>query len=436
MPSATYLWAKAINYIEQKHSAAVITTWFDDVDVIEFENNTLVLFSPNDFRRPILEEQCRPMIRDAMASIGYPDVNIMILDEKQLEEYRNRGKINDANTISSEFTFDNFIVGPSNQFAHGAAVAVANNPANAYNPLLIYGESGLGKTHLLYAIANAIRQDHPEFNIVYVNSEDFTNELISAIQLGKNVEFRSKYRTADLLLIDDIQFIAGKESTQMEFFHTFNTLYEHRKQIVLTSDRPPEEMSKLEERLKTRLQWGLQADIQPPDYETRVAIIQNKSSAKGMKLPTEVITYVAENITSNVRQLEGTVNKIMAYTNMNDFEMNRTNVSRAIKDMFKGKESFLPTPQLVISEVSAYYNISESILRGKARDKTTAEARQVSMYLIRNLTSLSLEDIALEFGKDHSTVLHSINKIESALPGSKHLQTVIREITINVNGRL
>lgn len=236
--------------------------------------------------------------------------------------------------------------------------------------------------------------------------------------------------------MDDIQFIAGKDSTQEEFFHTFNTLYEQKKQIVLTSDRPPDVMSKLEDRLKTRFQWGLLADIQPPDYETRVAIIENKAASMGLRLPADVVAYVAENITSNVRQLEGTVNKILAYRDMTDFEINLTNVSRAIKDMFRGKDKVLPTPQLIIAEISSYYNISESVIRGTARNKNTAEARQVSMYLIRTLTSLSLEDIAAEFGKDHTTVMHSVDKVEKNLATSDHLQTVVKEVTANINGKL
>jgi chromosomal replication initiator protein len=236
--------------------------------------------------------------------------------------------------------------------------------------------------------------------------------------------------------MDDIQFIAGKDSTQEEFFHTFNTLYEQKKQIVLTSDRPPEEMSRLEDRLKTRLQWGLLADIQPPDYETRVAIIQNKAKSMGLVMPDDVINYVAENVTSNVRQLEGTVNKIMAYRDMTGMSIDLTSVSRAIKDMFKGKEKLLPTPQLIISEAAAYYNISESVIRGTARDKVTAEARQVSMYLIRKLTNLSLEETAAEFGKDHTTVMHSIQKIEKNLETSEQLKTVVKEVTANVNGKL
>lgn len=437
MASATYLWARVLSYLEQNHTEALVNTWFDDVDVVELKDNQLVLYTPNPFRKPILENQCIPYIKEAMLAVGQQQIEVVILDDDGLKAYHSQNeKTEDLDAIKREFTFENFVVGPSNRFAHAAAIAVANKPAEAYNPLLIYGESGLGKTHLLYAIANVIKRNNPNFHIVYVKGDQFTNELISAVREGRNVEFRNKYRTADLFLMDDIQFIAGKDSTQEEFFHTFNTLYEQKKQIVLTSDRPPDVMSKLEDRLKTRFQWGLLADIQPPDYETRVAIIENKAASMGLRLPADVVAYVAENITSNVRQLEGTVNKILAYRDMTDFEINLTNVSRAIKDMFRGKDKVLPTPQLIIAEISSYYNISESVIRGTARNKNTAEARQVSMYLIRTLTSLSLEDIAAEFGKDHTTVMHSVDKVEKNLATSDHLQTVVKEVTANINGKL
>ncbi len=437
MASATYLWAEVLSYIKEHRSKALLSTWFDDVDVVDLSGNQLLLFTPSPFRKPVLEQEYIPLIQEAMLAVGQQQVEVRILDQDGLREYQNRSKqTEDLDAIKREFTFSNFVVGQSNRFAHAAAKAVANMPAETYNPLFIYGESGLGKTHLLYAIANVIKDNNPDCRIVYVKGDQFTIDLIDAIAQGKNVEFRSKYRTADLFLMDDIQFIAGKESTQEEFFHTFNTLYEQKKQIVLTSDRPPAVMSKLEERLKTRFQWGLIADIQPPDYETRVAIIEKKAANIGLKLPSDVVSYVAENVTSNVRQLEGTVNKIKAYRDITGLEINLTNVSRSIKDMFKGKDKVLPTPQLIISEVSSYYNISESVIRGTARDKTTAEARQVSMYLIRNLTTLSLEDIASEFGKDHTTVMHSIKKMETNLPSNQHLQTVVKEVTANVNGKL
>lgn len=437
MASAFYIWSKVLSYIGQQHTEALVNTWFDDVEVVELKDDQLVLFTPNQFRKPILETQCIPYIRQAMLAVARQDVTVTVLDEDGLKDYKNRNKnTGDLDPIKQQYTFDNFVVGSSNEFAHAAALAVAKNPACTYNPLFIYGPSGLGKTHLLYAIANYMKKNDPNAKIVYSKSEDFTNEFIAAVGEGKNVEFRSKYRSADLFLMDDIQFIAGKERTQDEFFHTFNTLYEQRKQIVLTSDRAPEVISKLENRLKTRFQQGLIIDVQPPDYETRVAIIQKKADSLGLKLPNDVLSYVAENVTSNVRQLEGTVNKILAYRDMTGLELNLTNVSRAIKDMFRGKENVLPTPQLIISEISSYYNIPESVILGTARDKKTVEARQVAMYLIRTLTNLSYEDIGEKFGKDHSTVMHSTDKIENNMAANSHLQTVIKEVTENVNGKL
>ena len=437
MASATFLWAKILSYIERQHSEALVSAWFDDVDVVELRDDTLVLHTPSSFRKPILETQCVPYITEAMLAVGQQQIKVEILDDDGLRNYKSHDDQSDElDAIRGEFTFENFVVGPSNRLAHAAAQAVADMPAGPYNPLLIYGESGLGKTHLLYAIANVIKNNNPDFHVIYVKGDQFTNELITAIREGKNTEFRSKYRTADLFLMDDIQFIAGKEQTQEEFFHTFNTLFEAKKQIVLTSDRAPDAMSKLEDRLKTRFQWGLLADIQPPDYETRVAIIEKKAETIGLQLPPDVVTYVAENITSNVRQLEGTVKKISAYRGISGMEINLINVSRAIKDMFKGGEKILPTPQLIIAEVSSYYNLSESAIRGTARNKNITEARQVSMYLIRQLTNLSFEDIAVEYGKDHTTVMHSVDKIETNLPINAHMQTIIREITANINGKL
>lgn len=438
MASATYIWTKILSYMEDKLGEHVISTMFDDVDVVELSGNTLILFTANEFRKPLIEERFISHIQEAMLSIGKQDISVKIFNEKELSDYRSKDKTDKGiDYINPNYTFDSFVVGPSNRFAHAAAEAVAKKPSIVYNPLLIYGPSGLGKTHLLSAIANTIHSDHPDFNIVYIKSEDFTNDLITAVKLGNNADFRTKYRTADLLLMDDIQFIAGKESTQVEFFHTFNTLYEQGKQIVLTSDRPPEEMQKLEDRLKTRLSQGLMADIKAPDYETRCAIIQKKAESVGLKLPDDVISYIAENITSNVRTLEGTVNKILAYRDMSpDFEFSITSVSRAIKDMFiRGEEKIVPTPSLIIDEVSSFYNISESVLRGNKRDKRTAEARQVCMYLIRSMTTLSLEDIAQEFGKDHTTVMHSINKIGSELNQNDSLKNTVNELTVNINGK-
>ncbi len=437
MFSSAYVWAKVLGHIEDQMGAAAVSTWFDDVEVVELTEQRLVLYTPSEFRRDIIERRCADYIKDAVQELFNTSVELVILGEEELEAYQSRTQKPKFMEFNPQFTFENFIVGPSNRFAHAAAVAVANNPADAYNPLFIYGASGLGKTHLLYAIAAEIHKQHPDFNIIYIKGDQFTNELIQAVKEGRNVEFRTKYRGADLLLMDDIQFIAGKAGTEEEFFHTFNTLYEAKKQLVMTSDRPPDEMLKLEDRLRTRFQWGLVADIIPPDYETRMAIIQNKAASLDLELPDDVCSYIAENITTNIRQIEGTVKKIMAYHNLDGMPIDVPSVSRAIKDMYKGKSDALPTPSLIIAEVSRFYSIPESTIRGTLKNKVTAEARQVAMYLIRTMTNLSLIDIAAEFNRDHSTVIHAIRKIEQALDtAGSGMNDTIQDITSNINSKL
>jgi len=437
MYASSYVWAKVLTHMENLLTPAVISTWFDDAEVVEVTEQQLVICSSSEFRKDIIERRCIPYIQDAMKEIFQMDVQVKVLLKEELDAYRSRNKKPVFLEYNPQFTFDRFIVGPSNRFAHAAAIAVANKPAEAYNPLFIYGPSGLGKTHLLYAIAGEINIHHPDYNIIYIKGDQFTNELIQALQEGKNAEFRNKYRNADLFLVDDIQFIAGKDSTQEEFFHTFNNLYENHKQIVLTSDRPPSELLRLEDRLKTRFEWGLIADINPPDYETRMAIIRNKSKSLGMDMPDDVASYIAENITTNIRQIEGTVKKIKAYWELTGMEINVTNVSRAIKDMYKGKADTLPTPSLIISEVGRYYNIDEATLRGTLKNKGTAEARQMAMYLIRKMTNLSLPDIGKEFSRDHSTVIHAVRKVENAITDPKHpTNDAIKDITANINNKL
>ena len=437
MYSSAYVWAKVLTHMENLLGTTVVSTWFDDAEVVELTEHKLVLYSPSEFRKDIIERRCAPHILDAMKELFDMTVELQVLTGDEVEEFKKKGKTPQFIEYNPQFTFDRFVVGPSNRFAHAAAIAVANKPAETYNPLFIYGPSGLGKTHLLYAIAGEINYRHPDYNIIYIKGDQFTNEMIQSLQEGKNAEFRNKYRNADLFLVDDIQFISGKESTQEEFFHTFNNLYENHKQIVLTSDRPPSDLLRLEDRLKTRFEWGLIADINPPDYETRMAIILNKSKSLGMDMPDDVCAYIAENITTNIRQIEGTVKKIKAYWELTGMEINVANVSRAIKDMYKGKADTLPTPSLIISEVGKFYNIDDDTLRGTLKNKGTAEARQVAMYLIRTMTNLSLPDTGKEFGRDHSTVLHSVRKIEKALSDSKNpLNETIRDIMANINSKL
>ena len=437
MYSSDYVWAKVLNYLEDRLTAVTVSTWFDDAKVVELTEERLILYSPSEFRRDIITRRYADHIHDALKEIFNSDAKLVVYGDEELNTFHSKGKSPTAMDFNPQFSFDNFVVGPSNRFAHGAAVAVTNTPGQVYNPLFIYGPPGIGKTHLLYAIANGIRKNNPEANIVYIKGDQFTNELIAAIGSGKNIEFRSKYREADLFLIDDIQFIAGKDSTQEEFFHTFNALYEEHKQIVMTSDRKPSDMNTLEDRLRTRFEWGLLASIEAPDYETRMAIIKRKAASLGLILGDDVCDYIAINVTNNVRQLEGTVKKIKAYHDLDNMPLDLPNVARAIDDMFKSEGNALPTPGLIINQVCKFYSVDESVLRGTLKNKGTAEARQVAMYLIRKLTNLSTPDIGKELSKDHSTVLYSINKVEKALKaGDDALQNHIRDITANINSCL
>ena len=330
---------------------------------------------------------------------------------------------------------DRFIVGPSNKFAHAAAIAVSQNPGKVYNPLIIYGNSGLGKTHLLLAIGQTIRHNNPGAKIAYVKGEEFVNQMVKSIGTGTAENFRQKYRNADLLLMDDIQFIAGKDSTQEEFFHTFNCLYEAGKQIVVTSDRPPKEMKRLNDRLCSRLEGGLLADVQPPDLETRTAIIRTKAAQFGMVLSEEVVQYIAENITSNVRQLEGVVKRLTAYRDILDDTITVDSVKRAIKDVIR-TGTYIPTPDVIIEESARSFQLSGADLRGQSRNKKTAMARQIAMYLMRNLTNLPLKEIGEEFGgRNHATVLSSIRKVEELLKSDPDISATVRDITSNINSK-
>ena len=440
MFASSYVWAKVLTHMENLLTDTVISTWFDDVEVVEMTEEKLVLSTAYDFRRDVIRDRCVPYIKSAMQELFHvnPDVEILTLDElAKKKAVTVPGQKPHFIENNPQFTFDRFIVGPSNQFAHAAAVAVATKSAEAYNPLFIHGPSGLGKTHLLYAIANTFYEKNPNANIIYIKGDQFTNELIQALQDGKNQEFRNKYRNADLFLMDDVQFIAGKEATQEEFFHTFNNLYENHRKIVLTSDRPPSDLLRLEDRLKTRFEWGVLADINPPDYETRMAIIRNKSKSLGMEMPDDVCSYIAENITTNIRQIEGTVNKIKAYAALTGMVINVTNVANAIKDMYKGKADTLPTPSLIIRETGRFYDIDEATLRGKLKNKGTAEARQTAMYLVRKMTNMSLPDVGREFGRDHTTVMYAVKKVEAYLADSKNpMNDTIRDIMANINNQL
>ena len=437
MASNNYIWYKILNRLETEITPILVQNLFDDCELVDISDQELVLSTPSPYRKDVIERTCCEIIEDEAQTLLGRRVRLRILDEEDVAGYQHAEavskQISAVPSINAQFTFQNFVVGSSNRFAAAAARAVVDQPGEVYNPLFIYGLSGLGKTHLLYAIANALREKNPTMNILYIKGDEFTNELIEAIQAGKQIEFHNKYRNADLFLMDDIQFIAGKESTQEEFFHTFNSLYEDHKQIVLTSDRPPKEMLRLEDRLQSRFNWGLIADIQPPDYETRSAIVRNKAESLGCPMPDDVVDYIAENLTANVRQLEGAVKKIVAYAAMEEFVINITNVSRAIKDMYKGGKEAQPTAALIIAQTAAYYAVDESEIRGSVRAKGTAKARQMAMYLVRKLTNLSLPEIGKEFGKNHTTVMYSVGQVEKLLADEdKDTTDALRDIQNNI----
>ena len=420
-------------------TATTINTWFDDAKAVSLDANRFVLHTPSNFKRDIIVSRYVPAIQKALYELFSAEFDVLVLGEGELEQFSTPARpAVDSSFLpgTEEYTFERFVVGSSNKFAHAAALAVADAPGKSYNPLFIYGESGLGKTHLLYAIAHRIHATRPDFRVVYIRGDSFTNELVRAIREGRNQEFREKFRYADVFLMDDVQFIAGRESSQEEMFHTFNTLYEAGRQIVFTADRPPKEMLRLDDRLKTRFEWGLPVDIQPPDYETRVAIIKNKAIRRGMNLPDPVLQYIADNITSNVRQIEGTVNKILAFQELMGESVDVDTVIRAVQDMCKDKAEFLPSPDVIIEEVCKFYNIDNDALRGQGRTKDTALARQIAMYQIRRMTNLSLKEIGKEFdNRDHTTVMHSIDRVEKLMKTNPEVSEIIKDLNANINAR-
>lgn len=433
MNSLNDVWASIMDVLSSELTSTSISTWFADCRPVEITNCRLVLYTPTDFKRNIITQRFSETIINALSDLFSAPFELLILAGDEIDDYESSSDADNSLPELAGYTFDRFVVGNSNKFAHAAAIAVAENPGMVYNPLFIYGNSGLGKTHLLLAIGQKIHSENPAASVVYVKGDDFTNQMVQSIQAGSAEEFRRKYRNVDLFLVDDIQFIAGKIQTQEEFFHTFNTLYEAGKQIVITSDRPPMEMVKLEDRLRTRFEGGLMADIQPPDVETRMAIIRNKASQLGMTLPAEVVEYIAEEIKSNIRQIEGVVKRLTAYNSILNDDVNVTAAKRAVKDIIR-IGAYVPTPDVIIEETARYYTLSPEDLRGQRRSKNTALARQVSMYLMRSLTNLSLKDIGEQYeDRNHSTVLNSIRKVEEQLEKDPQMGITVRDITTNIN---
>lgn len=443
-------WDDVKNLLRYESDISVISykTFLEKLEPVKVIDDVVILVADDQMAKNVIEKKYFRSIQTAIGEVMGENYEIKFILPSQTFELDNNGKqrssltpiisnAHEHNNLNPRYTFDTFVVGNNNKFAHAASLAVAEAPAEAYNPLFIYGGVGLGKTHLMQSIAHFILDDNASSKVLYVSSEKFTNELINSIRDDKNEEFRRKYRDIDVLLVDDIQFIAGKERTQEEFFHTFNTLYEAKKQIIIAADRPPKEIETLEERLRSRFEWGLIADIQAPDFETRMAILRKKAELENRDIPDDVMQYVANNVKSNIRELEGAVNKILAYSRLLvPQRITKEIAETALKDLISPKENTVITPQLILEIVSDHYNISASDITSKKRPREIAYPRQIVMYLCRKLTDLSLPKIGEVIGKrDHTTVLHGYEKINAEVLSDVNIKGTIDMLTKKITGK-
>lgn len=420
----------ALVRLERDFPPSSLSAWFDDATVVSFTDNRLILHSPVEFKKEFIDHKFIEPLQNALYELTGDQIAVVVVT----------GEYTTPSAASSspydDYTFERFIVGSSNKFAHAAALAVAQRPAAENNPLFIYGNSGLGKTHLLNAVGHELKKNFPEKTIIYVKGDQFANELIESIRAGTTAGFREKYRKADALLIDDIQFIAGKESTQEEFFHTFNTLYESKKQIVLTSDRPPRDIATLEDRLKTRFEWGLTADVQPPDFETRMAIIKRKAELVGLTVPDNVCEFIAVKLKSNIRQLEGTVKKLKAIHLVEGATPTINTAQRAISDIVNNDQPTPVTVGKIIEEVARTYGVSPEDIKSSKRNASISFARQISMYIVREITQMPMVEIGKEFGgRDHSTVVYAIQQIEEKTKKDPVTKATVSDIIKNIRDR-
>ncbi len=437
-----YLWQHVLKILSNElNNDMSFNTVLKPTRLTALDGNTAVVEVPNNFTKSVMEKRYLNLIKDILSSVLKQNINVVLKINPQGFDAEtvsfDNFSINDvpevkslidetAPSLNHKYTFDTFVVGNSNRFAHAASQAVAEAPAKAYNPFFIYGGVGLGKTHLMHAIAHYITQQDPSCKVVYLSSERFTNELINSIRDDKNVQFRNKYRTIDVLLIDDIQFIAGKERTQEEFFHTFNALHEANKQLVISSDRPPKEIPTLEERLRSRFEWGLITDIQPPDFETRIAILQKKAMMENLVVPNDVINFIATKIETNIRELEGALIRIVAYSSLTDSPIELKLAEHVLKDILPDEKPKNVTPIQIVEEVGSYFCITPDEFKSRKRTKDVAFARHVAMYLCCELTDLSLPKIGDEFGgRDHTTVIHARDKITRDASNDPQLSAVI-----------
>jgi len=429
------LWQKSLRLIRNEITDVSFDTWIKAIEPVSIKEDQIYLCVPNDFTKSILEGRYTSLISNAIKRVSSKSYYINFVLTSEADKYMDKPENTESkengfeNLLNPKYTFSTFVIGNSNRFAHAACLAVAEAPAKAYNPLFIYGGVGLGKTHLMHAIGHYILSQNPKAKVLYVTSEKFTNELINSIQTNRNVEFRNRYRNVDVLLIDDIQFIAGKESTQEEFFHTFNALHEANKQIIMSSDRPPKEIPTLEDRLRSRFEWGLITDIQPPDLETRIAILRKKADLENLDVDDEVLEFIAKRIESNIRELEGALTRIVAYASLTNSKLDVSIADEALKDIISNHRPRKITPELIQNIIADYYQLKVEDLKSKKRNRPIAYPRQVAMYLCRELTDLSLPKIGEYFGgRDHTTVIHACEKITEEMESDLQIKRTINEL--------
>lgn len=431
-------WENILTYIKERIPAQSFTTWFGDSKGVELKDDVLLVEFPNSFYIDWIEEHYYRILEEAVGQIEDRKLRLAFKALKQQGDrpVKKRKRLilsQDGTKLQDRYSFENFIVGKNNEFAHAAALAVAEAPGQAYNPLFLYGGVGLGKTHLMQAIGNFVCRQNKTIKIYYTQAETIMNELIEAIQKTQQMTFKKKYRNKDLLLIDDIQFLYGKERLQEEIFHTFDSLYTQEKQIVITSDRPPKDIQTLEERLTSRFQGGLVVDLQPPDLETRIAILQKKAETENVKLPTNVAYYIAARVKSNIRELEGCLIRLLALSSLSGHEVTEELAEEVLKDLLGASEKI--TKDIVLKKVSIEFGFSEEDIKGQKRTEKLALARQVAMYLIRNMLNLSLTEIGDFFsGKDHSTVIYAIAKIDQLKIKDPEFNQKLERITSRING--
>ncbi len=448
--NASDVWSKILLALQRELSAPVFERWIQPIKAIEFENHVLSLGIPDDFFKTWIMDHYGGMITASLHDVlgtgeGQLDFRIAPEEEVPLSALKttlpsvaakpssfDQNPNPYENVLNSKYTFESFVVGPSNRFAHAASMAVAESPAKSYNPLFIYGPVGLGKTHLMQAIGQEILTRSQNTKVVYITSERFTNQLINAIKTGTTMKFREKYRHVDCLLIDDIHFIAGKEATMEEFFNTFNALYDAHKQIVVSSDKPPKEISNMEERLISRFEWGLVTDIQPPDFETRTAILRKKAERENLNIRDEVTYFIADKIKSNIRELEGALIRVVAYSKLVGKEVNEAVAQEVLKDLIVENQKKI-TVDLIQRMVADYFEIRPSDMTAKRRSRSVAYPRHIAMYLSREMTSLSFPELGEQFGgRDHTTVLHACEKIKKDIKKDQKTKSLVDKLVFEI----